>query len=131
MTTRRKFMTTASAAMLASTLSSSAQSTTSSMIHHVFFWLKNPASKEDRIKLLEGLKMLGKIESLRDFRLGEPATTEKREVIDSSYTFSLFTVFDDIKGHDAYQIHPIHLAFIDSYKHLWEKVQVYDVQSIR
>jgi hypothetical protein len=124
-------MTTASAAVIASSLPTMAQTTAPSLIHHVFFWLKNPGSTEDRIKLLEGLKTLSKIESLRDFRLGESAATEKREVIDSSYTFSLFTVFDDIKGHDAYQIHPIHLAFVDGYKHLWDKVQVYDVQSIR
>ncbi|MCU0420921.1 MAG: Dabb family protein [Cyclobacteriaceae bacterium] len=131
-TTRRTFIATASAAALTATTPTPlmAQKPTPKLIHHVFFWLNNVESGEDRKKLLEGLRTLGKIETVRDFRIGRPARTEKREVIDDSYTFSLFTVFDDVTGHDAYQVHPIHLKFIDENKHLWAKVQVYDVEAI-
>ena len=80
--------------------------------------------------MLEGLRSLGKIKSLRDFRIGVPAATEARDVIDNTYTFSLFTVFDDVKGHDAYQVDPIHTRFVDTYKHLWKKVTVYDVADL-
>ena len=31
-------------------------------IHHVYFWLKNPESKEDFAKLVKGLEALSKVE---------------------------------------------------------------------
>ena len=34
------------------------------VIHHVFFWLKNPASKDDLDKLIEGARQLKKIETV-------------------------------------------------------------------
>ena len=47
------------------------------LTHHVFFWLKNRDSKEDLAKLIEGLKTLEKIESVRKIHIGVPASTEK------------------------------------------------------
>src|SRR5580700_4110219 len=52
---------------------------TRQLIHHVFFWLKNRDSKEDLTTLLEGLRGLGKIETVRKLHIGVPADTEKRE----------------------------------------------------
>jgi len=100
------------------------------LVHHVYFWLKNRDSKEDLNKLIEGVTSLKKIETLRMVKIGVPAATEKRDVVDNSYSLSLLTVFDDIKGQDVYQVHPIHLKFVDEYKHLWEKVVVYDSMDI-
>lgn len=94
-------------------------------VHHVYFWLNKPDSKEDLNKLVEGLKTLTAIKSLKTHHIGVPAGTS-REVIDSSYSISWLTIFDDAKGQDAYQVDPIHLAFVDNYKHLWKKVVVYD-----
>ena len=129
---RRKFVTGSVAAVATATgpLVFGQPFRNASLIHHVFFWLANPGSQEDRARLLEGLRSLGKIKSLRDFRIGVPAATEARDVIDNTYTFSLFTVFDDVKGHDAYQVDPIHTRFVDTYKHLWKKVTVYDVADL-
>lgn len=100
------------------------------LVHHVFFWLKNPASAADKAKLIEGLVSLKKIEALRLAKIGQPAATEKREIIDSSYTISWLNFFDDMEGHNTYQSHPIHLAFIKNYSHLWSKVLVYDAQEL-
>ncbi len=55
------------------------------LVHHVFFWLKNPDSKEDLARLLAGLRTLEKIETVRGAHFGVPASTEKREVVDNSY----------------------------------------------
>ncbi|HMP99723.1 MAG TPA: Dabb family protein [Cyclobacteriaceae bacterium] len=129
-TSRRKFVTAATVAALGLTFPVHAKKSSGKLIHHVFFWMNNPDDASDKDKLLEGLNTLRKIDALRDFRIGVPAATEKREVIESSYDFSLFTAFDDIKGHDAYQVDPVHLKFIDNYKHLWSKVIVYDVKEI-
>jgi hypothetical protein len=100
------------------------------LVHHVFFWLKNPDSAADKARLIEGLNSLRKIESLKLAKIGAPAATEKREVIDNSYSISWLNFFDDIKGHDAYQVHPAHEAFVKNYAHLWTKVVVYDAQEI-
>lgn len=96
------------------------------VIHHVFFWLKNPDSKEDLQKLLTGLRTLKGIETVRDIRIGVPASTEKREVVDNSYSASELLFFDDLAGQKVYQDHPIHQQFIKDCAQLWEKVMVYD-----
>lgn len=100
------------------------------IVHHVFFWLKNPDSKEDLAKLLAGLQTLRKIETIRQINIGVPASTEKREVIDSSYHASELMFFDDLAGQKTYQDHPIHQKFIADCSHLWDKVIVYDSMDV-
>lgn len=94
--------------------------------HHVFFWLKNRDSKQDRDMLIEGLRTLRNIKTVRKLHIGIPASTEERPVVDSSYSVSELMFFDDVAGQDAYQSDPIHLQFVEKYSHLWEKVVVYD-----
>lgn len=130
---RRTFVTTTVA--LGTTAVASAMPTMESknkkqLVHHVYFWLKNRDSKEDLKKLLEGLKTLEKIESVRKIHIGVPASTELRPVVDASYSASELIFFDDVAGQDIYQIHPIHQKFIDQCSHLWEKVIVYDSMDI-
>ncbi|ETZ19492.1 Dabb family protein [Pedobacter sp. V48] len=96
------------------------------VVHHVFFWLKNPDSKEDRDKLAAGVKALSKIPTVKELHVGIVASTEKRDVIDSSWGVSELMFFSDLEGQATYQTHPIHLEFIKNYSHLWEKVVVYD-----
>lgn len=96
------------------------------VIHHVFFWLKNPGSKTDITELLEGLQTLKDIETVRKFYIGIPANTEKRDVIDASYSASELLFFDDLEGQEIYQSHEIHQRFIKNCSHLWDKVKVYD-----
>jgi hypothetical protein len=94
--------------------------------HHVFFWLKNPNSKEDRDKLIDGLRKLEKIETIRSLQIGVPADTEKRPVVDNSYAVSELMFFDDVAGQNVYQDHPLHKKFIEECSMLWDKVVVYD-----
>jgi len=96
------------------------------LTHTVFFWLKNPDSKEDRDALIEGIKTLKEIDTVRGLHVGVPASTEEREVVDNSYQVSELLLFDDVAGQDAYQVHPIHDRFVENYAHLWRKVVVYD-----
>lgn len=127
--TRRKFLTTTAAlSAVAATTAISAMEPKSKkqLTHHVFFWLKNPNSKEDLNKLIEGLKTLEKIESVKKLYVGVPASTEKREVVDSSFSVSELMFFDDVEGQNIYQEHPIHKKFIEQCSHLWDKVIVYD-----
>ena len=94
-------------------------------IHHVFFWLKNPGSKEDLAELLAGLEKLSAVETIQQFHIGKPAATN-REVIETSYSVSWFLLFKNKEGQDSYQVDPIHLNFVKEYSHLWHKVVVYD-----
>ncbi len=96
------------------------------LVHHVFFWLKNPDSIEDRDELVKGVKTLAKIETIRKIHVGVLASTEKRDVVDTSWHVSELMFFDDEAGQKTYQDHPIHLDFIKNYGHLWAKVIVYD-----
>lgn len=96
------------------------------VVHHVFFWLNNMESKSDLDQLLEGLKTLKGIETVRGLHIGVPALTEKRDVIEDSYSASELIFFDDLEGEAIYQTHAIHQNFIKNYSHLWKKVLVYD-----
>lgn len=98
-------------------------------VHVVNFWLKSDLSAEDVALFESGVVSLGNIDSVRYFNVGKPASTN-RPVIDTSYSYCLLTVFDDLAGHDHYQIHPIHLEFLDKCKHLWDKVLIYDSETI-
>lgn len=97
-----------------------------SLSHHVFFWLKNPDSKEDLARLIKGLNSLRKIETIRSLQIGVPASTEKRDVVDNSFSVSELMFFDDVNGQQTYQDHPLHKKFIEDCSELWEKVIVYD-----
>ena len=135
MTSRRTFVAAASAAaatILATqgTGASPAVNNYPKLVHHVFFWLKNPQSKEDVERLLKGLRTLAKIESVRGVHFGIPASTEKRDVVDNSYSVSEILFFDDTAGQKVYQDHPIHKQFVADCAHLWERVVVYDAMGV-
>ena len=100
------------------------------LAHHVFFWLKNPDSKEDRDKLIEGLKGLAKIPTIREIHIGVLASTEKRDVVDTSWQVSELMFFSDLEGQSTYQNHSLHVDFVKNHSHLWAKVVVYDVMEV-
>lgn len=100
------------------------------LTHHVFFWLKNPASKGDLDTLLAGLRTLDQIETVRKIYIGVPASTEKRDVVDASFSASELLFFDDTEGQKIYQDHPVHKKFVEDCSHLWEKVIVYDSMDV-
>jgi hypothetical protein len=98
--------------------------------HQVFFWLKNPGSADDRDALVAGLRTLAAIAVIRELHIGIPADTEARDVVDSSFSVSELMVFGSVADQKAYQDHPLHLAFVESCGHLWERVVVYDSISV-
>lgn len=130
---RREFITTtaiAGAAAASPAMASGLQAGKKQLLHHVFFWLKNPDSEEDRSKLIEGLRTLAGIETIKALHIGVLASTEKREVVDTSWQVSELMFFDDAAGQKVYQDHPIHQAFVKNYSHLWSKVVVYDAMDV-
>jgi hypothetical protein len=94
-------------------------------IHHVYFWLKHPDSAEDKRALLDGLKKLSAVKTIRMCHIGVPADTN-REVIDRSYSVSWLVVFENGEDQASYQTDPIHLRFVEECSSLWQKVTVFD-----
>lgn len=130
--TRRTFLATAATLGTAAALSAAlpAAASTPKLVHHVFFWLKRPDSKEDQAQLIAGIRTLGAIETVRGIHVGVPASTEKRDVVESSYSVSELLTFDDVEGQNVYQQHPIHQKFVADCAHLWERVRVFDSMAV-
>ena len=97
------------------------------LTHHVLFWLNTDTSEEQKKAFREGLESLAKVESIKSIYIGTPAPIE-RAVVDITYTFSLMVIFENLEGHDIYQVHPVHKAFLDEFRILFEKVVIYDAQ---
>ncbi len=99
------------------------------MQHHVYFWIKEEHKNTENLAAFEkGLNDLLGISEIAGGGWGRPAQTEVRPVSDNTFDYGLYLSFDSLEKHDAYQVHPEHDVFIDSYKHLWEKVRVSDVE---
>lgn len=99
-------------------------------VHHVYFWLDHPNSNGDKEKLVEGLRKLSQVATIRQFHIGVPADT-RRDVIDSSYSVSWLLFFDNAADQTSYQTDPIHLQFVKDYQYLWQKVVVYDSINVK
>ncbi len=94
-------------------------------VHAVYFWLKkdNPELLKEFIEV--GLPQLAKVPSIKNVYWGPPAGTP-RDVVDNSYDLSWIVMFNNAEDQDKYQVDPLHVEFVEKYKSLFEKVQVYD-----
>ncbi|HWW41268.1 Dabb family protein [Pedobacter sp.] len=95
--------------------------------HHVLFWLKADTTEDQKKAFRKGLETLKDIEVIKNFHVGTPAAIE-RAVVDTTYTFSLTLFFEDLAGHDVYQIHDLHKAFLDEFRILFDRVVIYDAE---
>ncbi len=96
-------------------------------VHMVFFWMNEDAQDEKTIKkFMKGTEAFFKqVDEIKTYHIGKPAGTP-RDVVDGSYQVSLVVTFDSKEDQDIYQAHQAHLDYIEEYKGLWERVQVYD-----
>jgi hypothetical protein len=95
------------------------------LAHHVLFWLKTETTEDQIDAFRKGLESLENIETVKTFHIGTPAAID-RAVVDVTYTFSLTIFFENMAGHDVYQVHELHKAFLDQFRKLFEKVVIYD-----
>jgi hypothetical protein len=97
------------------------------LTHHVLFWLKADTTEEQKKSFRAGLDSLKGVETIESMYVGTPAPIS-RAVVDTTYTFSLMIVFNNLEGHNVYQEHPIHKAFLDANRQYFEKVVIYDAE---
>lgn len=99
------------------------------LVHTVVFWLRKDLTAAQREAFLkEGLESLRAVPSVSQYFVGAPAPIPPRPVVDASYDFSITAIFADVAAHNAYQVDPVHLAFVTRFKSDWERVQIYDAQ---
>jgi hypothetical protein len=98
------------------------------LVHTVYFWLKPEITSAQRADFRRGVESLAAIKAVEKIYVGTPAKTEKRPIIDDSYSVALTVLCKDIAAHDAYQVDPIHHAFINQFKTYWSRVQIYDAE---
>jgi hypothetical protein len=96
------------------------------LYHCVYFWLKPELTAEQRAEFRRGVESLKEIKSVEHVSVGVPAGTTRRPVIDSSYDVALVVACKNVAAEAAYQVDPLHLAFVDKFKTFWTRVQIYD-----
>jgi len=96
------------------------------LYHCVYFWLKPGLTAAQRADFRRGVETLAGIKCVEKVAVGAPAATERRPVIDTSYDIALIVICKDLAAQNAYQVDPIHLAFVEKYKGCWTRVQIYD-----
>lgn len=94
-------------------------------VHAVYFWLNkdNPELLNEFIE--KGLPKLAKVPSIQSVYWGPPAGTD-RPVVDNSYDLAWIVNFANAEDQEKYQVDPLHVEFVEKYKSLFEKVQVFD-----
>lgn len=99
------------------------------MQHHVYFWLKaEHKTDEARAAFEKGLNLCKGVSHVASGGWGKPAATADRAVTDKSWDYSLYLSFDNVEGHNAYQVDPDHHTFVAEHGHRSEKVIVMDVE---
>jgi hypothetical protein len=96
--------------------------------HVVIFWTdpKNPKAPDALIAGAE--KYLKPIPGVLGFHIGRMVQSQ-RPVVDQTYQVALNLTFPDKKTQDAYQVHPLHLEFVEkSFKPNCARCVVYDFE---
>jgi hypothetical protein len=95
------------------------------LVHTVFFWLKRDLDSAQREAFLAGVESLRGIASVDTMYVGTPSATY-RPIIDRTYDIGLTVLMKDLEAHDAYQVDPIHLKFVEQFGPYWERAVIYD-----
>lgn len=96
------------------------------LVHNVFFTLKDDSPSAREHLVAECRKYLSDHAGTVFFGAGPRAEPYQRPVNDQEYHVGLHVIFESREAHDAYQVDPRHLEFIENNKDGWERVRVFD-----
>jgi len=96
------------------------------LVHSVYFWLKPELTPAQRARFRAEVGKLAAVRTIERIHIGAPAPTAERSVTDKTFDLALTILFSDAAAHDAYQVDPIHLSFVERNQASWLRVQVYD-----
>jgi hypothetical protein len=96
--------------------------------HIVIFWT-NPALPSAADELIAAVnRFLKPIPGALHFHVGKMAASH-RPVVDQTYQVALNLVFPDKQTQDQYQVHPLHVEFVEKvFKRVCQRVVVYDFE---
>jgi len=96
--------------------------------HVVIFWT-DPAQPKAADELIAGANQyLKPIPGALHYHIGKMARSH-RPVVDQTYQVALNLSFPDKNTQDDYQVHPLHVEFIEKvFKRVCQKVVVYDFE---
>jgi hypothetical protein len=96
--------------------------------HVVIFWTR-PEIPDAAEQLLAGAeRYLRPIDGVLSFHVGRMSPSE-RGVVDQSYQVALNLVFPSKEAERAYQVHPLHLEFVEKvFKPCCQRAVVYDFE---
>ena len=96
--------------------------------HIVIFWT-DPRKPNAARELIAGAeKYLKGIPGIQSFHIGKMVASP-REVVDQSYQVALNLIFPNKKAQDDYQIHPLHIEFVEkAFKPNCARCVVYDFE---
>lgn len=96
------------------------------ILHSVYFWLRKGLTEAEKKDFLNYFEVLKKIPQVKSINYGIPAQTEKREVVDHSYSYNLLLTFESLEDISIYGNHPEHVKGAETYSKYWERVEVKD-----
>ena len=92
----------------------SIENSTGPLLHTVFFWLKNPENDSARKTFETAIRKLIRTNPQATANhLGCPAASEKREVVDNTFTYCYTMSFPSVEAQNMYQEDPTHQLFIE------------------
>ena len=96
--------------------------------HVVIFWT-DPVNPKAVDELCAGMnKYLRPIPGVLQFHAGRMVPSH-RPVVEQSYQVALNLVFADKQAQDDYQVHPLHVEFVEKvFKRVCRRVVVYDFE---
>lgn len=96
--------------------------------HVVIFWT-NPTRPQAADELVAGAEQyLKPIPGVVAFHVGRMVPSH-RPVVDQSYQVALNVIFTDKQAQDDYQVHPLHVEFVERvFKPNCQRVVIYDFQ---
>ena len=98
------------------------------ILHSVFFYLKENAPAGTGEKMRSDIeKKLSEIGQVKEIWAGPPEGVD-RDVVDNEYDMSLHAMIGDLKALQAYQVDPIHVEFVETYKPHFDHIKVYDTR---
>ena len=71
------------------------------LVHSVYFWLKPDLTAAQRAEFRRGVESLVGIKSVEKVYVGAPAATERRPIIDHTYSVALTVLCKNVAAHDA------------------------------
>lgn len=96
------------------------------LAHNVFFELADSSPEQIATLIADCKTYLSGHDGLVFFAAGGLAEGYERPVNVRDFHVALHTIFDTREAHDAYQVAPRHLEFIERRKDNWKSVRVFD-----